>query len=375
MSLRKPEVIVMGSGPAAMLCALAAARDKLRVHLFVLERNRFDARDFRSVEAVPAGLMALLIEFGIVPSQMGIFASYSNRLLAWETEVPVASACPPTVYLERPALDRALFAQMLRYENIGIEPFAGHAPSWDGLSWKLGNLEATYFIDATGRRAFSAQRRIAPAMRWFACVWEFAPRSSNRASSPLAIASLSGGYVYRIASPALITLGAVGPRLGKVRRFDDLRAILEDSRAGWIASGLSAPSHGEGSCMSSNVQWSSDDDCASRNLIRIGDASLAREPLASQGISIALSDALYAIAAINNHQLRMLQRRQAEQRARHLDSLRSIIARGRHRGSPDWDEYHKWIAGHTMTIETQLGLRNGRLEFNSHDPRNTHAPS
>ena len=360
----------MGSGPAAMLCALAAARSKLDVHLFVLERDRFDAGDFHSVEAAPAGLIALLIEFGIVPSQLGVFGSYATRLLAWETEVPVAAACPPTVHLERPALERALFTQVLRNEHIGIESVAGRAPSWDGQRWKLGNFEATYFIDATGRRAISAQRRIAPAIRWFASIWEFASQSSNRMRSPLAIASLSGGYVYRIASPALTTLGAVGPRLGKVRRFEDLRAILEDSHAGWVVSDLAAPSRNEGSCMSSNVQWSSDDECASRNLIRIGDAALAREPLASQGISIALSDALYAIAAIKHHQLAMLQRLQAEQRARHLDSLRSIIARGRHHGSPDWDRYHEWIAGHALPIETQVGLRDGRLEFNSH-ARNT----
>jgi len=354
------EVAVIGSGPAAMLCALVAARGKRRVRLYVEEPDSKDGCAIESVEAVPAAIIALLVEFGVVPAQLGVFGAHSVRQIAWESERPVVVDLARAVHLERPALERALLAQVLRCSKIVIEAASSQTPSWDGAVWNVGSHEANYLIDATGRRAITARRRVAPPIRWFARLWQFSRRLTESTTSPLAIASLPGGYVYRITSRRTVTLGAVGPSLGKVRRFDDLFAILDQSHAAWIARGLPDPSSHLGHSTNSGVQWPDDGECSSRNLLRIGDAALAREPLASQGIAAALSDALYAVAAIDSGQLPLLEMRQREQRARHVKSLRSIFASGAHRASSEWRGYGEWLDRVSFPDVASVALRDGR---------------
>lgn len=361
--MRLSEVAVIGSGPAAMLCALAAARGNRRVRLYVEEPDSKPGAAIESVQAAPASIISLLVEFGVVPAQLGVSGTNSVRQIGWETEQPVAIECAPGVHLERPALERALLAQVLRCNRVAIEPTSHHAPSWNGMQWNVGSHEADYLIDATGRRAITARCRVAPEIRWFASLWQFLRPKSDEAISPLAIASLPGGYAYRISSRKVVTLATVGPTLGKIRQYDDFREILDQARAAWIARGLSKPSCNLGSPTNSSVQWTADTDCSSRHLVRIGDAALAREPLASQGISAALSDALYTVEAIDSGQLHLLEMRQREQRNRHVESLRRILGSGLHRESAEWSKYRRWLDGHSFPDEASVALRDRHLRI------------
>jgi flavin-dependent dehydrogenase len=361
--VRLSEIAVIGSGPAAMLSALAAARGNRCVRLYVEEPGSKPGAAIESVQAAPASIISLLVEFGVAPAQLGVSGTNSVRQIRWETEQPMAIECESGVHLERPALERALLAQVLRCNRVAIEATSYHGPSWDGMQWNVGSHEADYLIDATGRRAITARCRVAPEIRWFASLWQFLRPRSDEAISPLAIASLPGGYAYRISSRRVVTLATVGPALGKIRRYDDLREILDQSRAAWIARGLSKPSCNLGSPTNSSVQWSADTDGSERHLVRIGDASLAREPLSSQGIAAALSDALYAVEAIDNGQLHLLEMRQREQRKHHVESLRRILARSVHCESAEWSEYRRWLEQKSFPDEALVGLRDRHLRI------------
>ena len=57
------------------------------------------------VEAVPGALIALMVELGIHPRQIGVERLYQSRLSSWEHEDFVESAGPVTAHVQRPALD------------------------------------------------------------------------------------------------------------------------------------------------------------------------------------------------------------------------------------------------------------------------------
>jgi flavin-dependent dehydrogenase len=345
-----------------MLCALDAARRGHQVHLFIDDRRSAGDR-IETVESAPAAVVPLVVEFGVLPSQFGVREVHSTRLSAWDGGQPTVSPCPATVHLVRPSLERALFEQADRNLKIRVESSSGCFPTWNGSRWEVGNHEAVFLIDATGRRAITAKARIAPRVRWFASLWEFPRSARHSADKDLAITSLPGGYIYRIASDRVVTLGAVGPKLGKVRIYDDLCALLEELHALWIVSGLRAPSSPTSRPVNSNVQWPADSDCTTGNPILIGDAALAREPLASQGLAATLSDALYAVAAIDSNRLPLLPLRQSEQRASHIKSLRATLAMGRDRTSSEWSEYRRWLDEQSFTQTARVALRGGDLQI------------
>jgi len=192
-------------------------------------------------------------------------------------------------------------------------------------------------IDASGRRAVTAARIIAPAEKWKARIFcaEAAPRGDAGA---FRICALPDGYAYRVGSSRHMMLGIVGPEIGGAAW--ELEQRLRADGAGWLLDGLPALREmcpGLGGVAS--VQWSETRDTA----MAVGDAALARDVLAAQGIAGGSADALRLAAGEIAPGLPWRERLD-EQRRRHLSSLRSAVDRCRYRHLPAWVRYSQFLA-------------------------------
>src|SRR5437667_396048 len=61
-----------------------------------------------AVESVPGPLLALLIEFGVHPGEVGTDRLHSTRMVAWESSKPSARPSPAAAHVERPLVEAAL---------------------------------------------------------------------------------------------------------------------------------------------------------------------------------------------------------------------------------------------------------------------------
>ncbi len=102
-------VAVLGNGPVGIVAALYAAR-KEQVLLLAADQpaHACQLQDAR-VEAVPVSLLALLLEFGIHPHQIGADKVFDQRTYNWSNDELHQSRAPKTVHVHRPALEQALW--------------------------------------------------------------------------------------------------------------------------------------------------------------------------------------------------------------------------------------------------------------------------
>lgn len=144
----------------------------------------------------------------------------------------------------------------------------------------------------------------------------------------------SGGYVYRLGTPALLSFGIVAPgRLPLAAMPCELRQL----GLGWILGGLpSLETMTVGRSGIASVQWGEGPD----HPIRVGDAALARDALSSQGLANGLSDALQA-----SEDEKGLWRRHKEECQAHLTSLIREIQRCWCGNSSDWIGYQTFLMG------------------------------
>jgi 2-polyprenyl-6-methoxyphenol hydroxylase-like FAD-dependent oxidoreductase len=342
--LRDHPVVVLGAGPVGMVAALELSK---RSSTTLLARQLPSANDPPRVEAVPASLLALLLDYGIHPRQIGVDRLHESHRMAWEQDEFIESRSPVAAHVERPALDLALLNVVLRSRRINVKPDQP-AMSFATAIQAARNQEVR-LIDATGRRAVSARQRMHPSQPWAARTF-LTLRESCPASTDLSIAGLPAGFVYRLGSAQYIVLGMVGR--GQVITGDrpKIENYIHEHGAGRVLDGL--PSMAEmkpGSVSVASVQWTSGE--VGR---RVGDAALARDTLSSQGLAAGISDALYAAAIRSDDDETLLSSRQAEQRAEHLRSLGNSIARCRFREDRAWQEYAEFVAGHTNHREPDL---------------------
>jgi flavin-dependent dehydrogenase len=320
---------ILGAGPAGLAAALIAARS-VRVVL-IADSIPGRSSDLR-IEAIPARTLAMLAEIGLEPSSLGATALHDGHWSSWDTEEPLFRAGAPTAHVERPALERALFARVCA-ERIAflVEP---GAPRHDGSVFWGPGWRAPHLIDATGRTAVTARKRVAAAHPW-ASRFFWSDNAEERATSAFAIAPLRDGYAYRIGSGARVGLGLVG-RSSLLRAASGRAAeILREENAHWLLDGLPPLARmnigASGPC---SVQWAT----GSRASL-IGDAALARDALSSQGLAGSLSDAFHAVEAIQNGEPKRLAERHATNRASHLALLSELIGRCRMREAPLWRDY------------------------------------
>jgi flavin-dependent dehydrogenase len=351
--MRDFDVAILGAGAVGMIAALQVGRSGRTA--VVVTRRIPRADDLPRVDAVPAGLLALLLELGIDPGRIGADRLHEARVSAWETAAPSASKAPLTAHVERPALELALLDRLVATGGVAVVRGSCGLPAHGGAAgdgWR-----ARMVVDATGRRALTATRRQRPARPWVARTFWTPPQSSG-AELGFAVAALPDGYAYRLSSRSIACLGVVG-RLAIAGPPAVIEAVVR-SRASWLLDGLPAlAAMRPGAAGAACVQWAE-----AGGHLRIGDAALARDPLSSQGLATGASEAMLGAAVRHNRDLALLMARQREQRQTHLVSLLQAIDRCRYADAPSWRAYRAFVARHIGALEHSptAALRGGRIE-------------
>ena len=280
---RLKQLIVLGSGPIGLLCALRGRQ--LGMDVDVYTNGLPLPQDPPRVECVPAQVVALLIEFGVNPTRIGVDALFQERIIQWSSRTVVVTQTPDVAHVGRPALDIALLETALR-TGARINALQG------GLleDFRRRRNEECLFLDASGRSAVTATQRMRPKRPLVARLFHL-PTRRSRYDSGLMIAAGAEGYAYRLANAATLTIGVVG-RKDFVR--GDSQQIVEKvgAFAPWLVRDITSSHLQSGASGAASVQWSRDDNIGG---IRVGDASFARDALASQGLAIGFSDALKTI--------------------------------------------------------------------------------
>jgi 2-polyprenyl-6-methoxyphenol hydroxylase-like FAD-dependent oxidoreductase len=351
--MRDFDVAILGAGAVGLIAALQTVRSGRTA--IVVTRRIPRAGDPPRVDAVPAGLLALLLDLGIDPGRIGVDRLHEARVSAWETAAPSAAKAPLTAHVERPALELALLDRLVATGGVPIVRGPCGLPAQGGAAgdcWR-----ARMVVDATGRRALTAARRQRPARPWVARTF-WTPLQSCGAEPGFAIAALPDGYAYRLASRSIACLGVVG-RLA----IAGTPAAIEDvvrSHASWLLDGLPAlAAMRPGAAGAACVQWTE-----TGGHLRIGDAALARDPLSSQGLATGASEAMLAAAVRDDRDRALLAARQREQRQVHFVSLLQAIDRCRHADAPPRLAYRAFVARQIGTPEhsSTAALRGGRIE-------------
>jgi hypothetical protein len=337
-----PRTTVLGSGIAATACALFAARSGSVVLAGTPPAGRATA-----VESLPAAGLTLLLELGVVPRELGVDRLVRGRTMTWEHAAPVHHDGPACAHLDRGALLRALWRRVTADARITVMPRGG------ARSARGGRL-----VDATGTRAASAVAVVRRPDAWTAATVTL-PRSG--ADPGLRLAAAPDGYGYRLGSADLLTVGWVGsgrpPRDGPA-----LWRCLAD-RAAWLLDGLPGPPCGPTYRRPAGLAL----PVAADHAVPIGDAALTRDALASQGVSIALSDA--CLAADPRIGDAALTARRADARERHVRHLAEALRTCRHADQQAWASYRHWLEQLPARSRPQLASPSDNTE---EDPVNHH---
>jgi len=340
------DIAVVGGGPAGFVAALAAARHA-RVVL-VTGRLPSETSPVR-IETVALRTLALLTEFGLSPASLGVREFHKGGWSSWEQAQPEWQPHAGTAHIERPLLEQQLFQAVCA---AGIPVIVERWPGAAGGTFVGTGWRASHLIDASGRNAVSAKHRDRPPRPW-AGRFLWTPRHRTQASPEFRIAPLAAGYAYRAGSADRIGIGLVGRRellsapLGRLER-------LLTCEADWLLDGMPALSSltmgATGVC---SLQWSSGSSAS-----LVGDASLARDVLSSQGLGCSLSDAFYAVAEIVQGRQGLLAQRHRENRAMHLKMLQETLARSRFGDRPLWRDY----AGYLRALDAPRPARQQVLD-------------
>jgi hypothetical protein len=314
--------VVLGAGPVGCMAALAAARTGPVILLASQDYPRTPR-----VDSVPAPLLALLLEFGVHPAEIGVTELQDTRMVSWESRHPEVRRTRAMAHVMRPELDLALRREVARSPAATVvHMLAPHSLQ-----------AAARVIDASGRTAVSAVRRVKP-VEPFVARTSTATGQFSRAARSFQLAAMPGGYVYRLGSPTLLTFGIVAPK--RFHRADWARQ-LRRLDLGWILAGLpSLETMVAGRGGIASVQWSEGED----HPIRVGDAALARDSLSSQGMANGLSAALQALKDEAG-----LKRRQREERQAHLTSLMKEIEQCWSSSASSWMAYQTFLRRYVVS--------------------------
>lgn len=316
MARRKalPPTLIIGSGPVAAAAAIVLARSRD----VILSTGKPPGRAPSRIDSLPLHSLAALIELGVHPAEIGISERHDTGLSAWDGASPKAVTAFPKVHVDRRLLDAALLGRACRLPGVTI---AERLPP-EGFE---------SVVDASGRRALTAAAVHRPATGWVART-RLLPGRYSPAQAALRIAATAQGYAYRLATPAMLVLGFVGP--SPLFRHGDaaFEHGLKEAGAGWILAGLPAIEQMEagrgGAC---SVQWT---DAA--RALAVGDASFAPDALAAQGLAAGLADALRLADPAPPDP--------AARRERHVATLRGVLARCRWARASAWAEYDRSLA-------------------------------
>lgn len=351
-----PADTVVGSGPVALAHALFRARHR-PVRLAAWPDRpaapTSTAAAPHGVESVPAPLLALLLELGVHPGELDVEELQRRRIVAWEGVEPASVPARAAAHVERGALLAALWRRVRSCPDIEVvQP--------DGV---VANGGAGRLVDARGRSATGAagRRRRGPPRAWIATTCTTARRELD---GSVHLAAAATGYGFRLGSARSLTVGWVGPG-PPPRTADQLRVTLAAAGATWLLDGIGpsadrpvrhrvaslslatdgaaggAPGGVTGETGAGGTSFAGTGTWGG-GTVRLGDASLARDALASQGLTTGLSDA--RLAARPEWTPDDARTRTADAVRRHCRSLAGVLVACRWRDRPAWRAYAAWVA-------------------------------
>jgi hypothetical protein len=156
----------------------------------------------------------------------------------------------------------------------------------------------------------------------------------------LMIAAGPQGYAYRLANATTLTIGVVG-RKDFVQ--GDSREIVKKIAefAPWIVRDISSARMRSGASGAASAQWTWGDD---RDRVLVGDASFARDALASQGLAMGFSDALNGLVEPNPSLRPSEQWRKNGAISLHCQRIVQQIKSSPFSGAQPWMEYTEFLS-------------------------------
>lgn len=321
-----PPLIILGAGPVGLFAALRARQLGLQVE--ILTDRLPGIGDPRRLEAVPAQAIALLVEFGVHPALLGVDRTHGRRLTQWRSSNPVATEAPASAHLSRPALELALL-DLAHRAGVRIR----QAGRLIGTEFAEAIDSRSTILDATGRAAVTVREIVRPAIP-IVCRTLTQAAGAGTDLDGFSLAAGAEGYVYRLGNVQQITIGVVGH--GALLRGSP-SSVVEHIRsfAPWILAGIDPRRLAPSSAGAASLQWSG---IASDGIQPIGDARMARDALASQGLAIGIADALHEVAMAATR-TRGDSHAPAAQRKQHQYRVASIISESPFASAPPWRHY------------------------------------
>jgi len=345
------DTAILGGGAVGIVAALCSARKAATV---LILRSRPESSEIPRIETVPAPMLSLLIDYGVHPRRIGVDRLYENQHAAWECADPEIRRGRAMAHIDKAKLTSELLRLASPRLDIVIDP---RAPSHGKIGWFGTEWSATRLIDATGRAAATAARRVMAPKPWVARpFWRAAPAPATMRE--FRIAALPNGYVYRVGTNEVDSLWIAGRGATLSGSPRAIETALIRAGAEWLLEGMPAlESLHSGRAFPVSVQWAEGSAA-----IAVGDAALARDVLSSQGMACGLSSACYAVAVESDSDLALLRQHQLAELASHLQSLSQLVSACRYRDSVQWQQYADFIGQHSEDVAHEaIWLSEGRL--------------
>ena len=271
----KAEIVIAGGGPAGSVLGLRLAQ--LGHDVCLLEKHRFPREHVG--ESLPPSIDPLLDFIGVKPAMEAAgFLRSSGAWINWDgSGVQFRETPAPGYQVDRSRFD-AILLEAARSAGVRV---------LDSTPFDPDLIDAAIVADASGRRCLTGgvKRLTGPRSLALYAYWQRKPWPDSCSR----VEALQHGWMW--AAPLTYSTSIVAAFTDPTHH-DKYDALLSESRL-LPPSGHRGPIH-----VCDATPWVSE-SMASSNLIRVGEAAFAIDPLSSQGVQTAIASALQAAVVVH----------------------------------------------------------------------------